>query len=220
MALRSPQRYQGPAMCRTMPTQITLLGERQVRIRMMTRGMKDDGYDLLPQGCLIDDYLQNPIQLNNHDYDQAVGTNSNLQVTAGAIDALNTFAPAGVSPRADEICGLVKAGVIKACSIGFHVKERQPVNPRDPTSGWLATRWSLDECSWVAVGLDPGAFAVERSRSGRDDSYAARQREKQQLLDYGRRQDALLDLRIESADGSSPRWLRMAQAARLIAGLC
>jgi HK97 family phage prohead protease len=151
---------------RTVPMQVTTLGDREVEVLMMTGGLKDDGYDLVPEGCQLDAYRINPIVLWQHNAEFPVGNADPETIRVGpeGIRARCTFAPAGISAKADEICGLVKAGVVRACSVGFNVLEREPVNPRDPRAGWRALRWELFENSFVSVPLDPTAGVTARAQ--------------------------------------------------------
>ena len=153
---------------RTVPLQVNpSLGDREVEIVMMTGGLKDDGFDLDPAGVDLDRYLANPIQLWQHNPEHPVATNDNLRIVGDGIAAHTTFAPAGISAKADEICGLVKAGIIRACSIGFEVLERIAVDVRDPRKGWRVLKWALLECSFVSVPLDTAA--VVTARAGGDE---------------------------------------------------
>ena len=147
---------------RAVPVETEVLGEREVRIRMMTGGVKRDGNDIDPMGCVLDNYAANPVQLWQHDPDYPVAINEDLAVDANGITARCVFAPAGLSAKADEICGLVKAGIVRSVSIGFEILESEPLDPKRPRGGLRVTKWELLECSYVSVPADPQALVTAR----------------------------------------------------------
>lgn len=63
--------------------------------------------------------------------------------------------------RADEIWGLIEAGVLNDFSIGFRGLEQEPI-----ATGWRWKRWELLELSVVAVGANQDAKI--RRNAGRD----------------------------------------------------
>src|SRR5215472_9897127 len=82
---------------------------------------------------------------------------------ADALEAQVDFAPQGVSDIADQVCGLVKAGVINAVSIGSQPLDQEPLDPRDRRAGTKISRSELLECSFVALPADRNAIVLERS---------------------------------------------------------
>lgn len=148
---------------RALPIEVEVLGDRQVRITMSTGGRARDGHILEPAGCVLDNYRANPIQLWFHNPDHPIGTNDEIAVQGDKITARNTFAPSGVSVKADEICGLVKSGVIRTVSVGFNILEAEPIDPARPRAGLHVTRWELVECSYCAVPVDTDAVVTARA---------------------------------------------------------
>jgi HK97 family phage major capsid protein len=77
------------------------------------------------------------------------------------------FAAAGVSARIDELWALVKAGVLKAVSVGFTVADERDIEPiRGPdnrVTGFRFLRQELLELSLVTVPANPNALAVAKS---------------------------------------------------------
>jgi HK97 family phage prohead protease len=146
--------------------QINALGDREVEVVMSTAALARDGHILVPQGCELRNYLANPIALWSHDPEKPVGNAENIVVASDNITARAVFAPPGISAKADEICGLVKAGVIRAVSIGFDPLESEPLDPKKPRGGQRITRWELLELSFVSVPADVGAVVAARSNNG------------------------------------------------------
>lgn len=156
---------------RIVPAEIRSLGDDEVEVILSTAKLvRQDGLALVPGGCVIDDYRRNPIWLWSHDPDLPIGNADpeTIVVGPGDISCRVRFAPSGVSAKADEIRGLVKAGVVRAVSIGFDPIEWEPLDPRRPGAGKRVTRWVLFECSFVSVGADADALVTARAQEGDD----------------------------------------------------
>ncbi len=153
---------------RLLPAEVKELGELEVEIRMMTAALARDGHVIVPAGVVLDNYRLNPIQLWQHDPMMPVGRNEDIRVEGEAIIARTVFPPAGVSAKADEIRGLVKAGIINAVSIGFDPIETEPLDPKKPRAGQRMNRWELFECSFVSVPADPKAVITARANGEED----------------------------------------------------
>jgi HK97 family phage prohead protease len=143
--------------------QINPLGDREVEVVMSTDALARDGHILLPGGCQLRNYLANPIVLWSHDPDKPIGNAEDLAVGVDQIVARAVFAPAGLSHKADEICGLTKAGVIRAVSIGFDPIDMEPLDPKKPRGGQRISSWELLEMSFVSVPADVGALVTARA---------------------------------------------------------
>lgn len=148
---------------RFLTADISIVGENEVMIRMTTDALARDGDILVPGGCVLDNYRQNPIQLWQHDPSEPIGTNSDIVVRPDCIEARTTFAPAGVSPVADKVRGLVKSGIIRSVSVGFEPLDAEPIDPAKPLRGLRITKWELLECSFVSIPADPGAVVTARA---------------------------------------------------------
>lgn len=148
--------------------QINVLGDDEVEVVMSTAALARDGHILVPQGCRLDNYRANPIVLWSHDPDKPIANAENAIVGADQISARIRFAPLGISPRADEIRGLVKSGVVRAVSVGFDPVEGEPLDPKKPRGGQRFTDWELLELSFVSVPADPGAMVTARANGETD----------------------------------------------------
>lgn len=148
---------------KVIPAQVRMLGEDEVEIIMSTASLARDGHILVPQGAVLENYRSNPIQLYQHDPDLPVGTNEEIVVSPDKITARSRFAPMGVSAKADEVRGLVKAGIIRTVSVGFDPIECEPLDPKKPRGGQRILRWELLECSWVTIPADVGAIVTART---------------------------------------------------------
>jgi HK97 family phage prohead protease len=159
---------------KVVPAQVNTLGADEVEIIMSTAALARDGHILVPQGGRLDNYRSNPIILWQHDPEHPVGTASEVAISGDAIRAKVTFAPPGISAKADEIRGLVKAGIIRGVSIGFDPLAGDPLDPKRPRGGQRYTDWELLECSFCSVPVDTEAGVTARAETIPDNAGAVR----------------------------------------------
>jgi HK97 family phage prohead protease len=145
------------------PAEINQLSEREIEVVMSTAVLARDGHILVPGGCRLDNYRANPIVLWSHNPDLPIGNAPDIIVEADKIRAKITFAPAGISAKADEVCGLMKSGVVRAVSVGFNPIDGEPLNSAKPRGGQRFTDWELLELSAVSVPSDPDALVTARA---------------------------------------------------------
>jgi HK97 family phage prohead protease len=141
------------------------LGEREVAVIASTDQLARDGHIVIPSGIDVSAFRNTPTVLFNHNPEKPVGAATHVGVEAGMLGARIRFADAGLSATADEVCALVKSGVLSGISIGFLPRESEPINPREPFGGLRITACDLLEISVVAVPADTGARVVARSFS-------------------------------------------------------
>jgi HK97 family phage prohead protease len=144
--------------------QINTLGENEVEVIISTSALARDGHILEPSGCDLSNYRANPIVLWQHNPDVPVGRAPNVTVEGDKIRARITFAPTGISAKADEVRGLVKSGIVSGVSVGFDVIDAEPLDPKQPRGGQRFTKWELLECSFCSVPADPGAAVTARAQ--------------------------------------------------------
>ena len=182
------------------------LGARQVRIVISDATTDRVGDIMVPEGCDWADYRSNPIVLAQHDPDSPIGTAS-LKMRHSRIEALIDFAPAGISKKADEYCGLAKAGIINAASVGFDPVEKEPLRG----GGWRYTKWKLLEISLVSVPANPAATTIERSMPAqqRHRGNGMHQMSEQSRAEYRLRQICRVDGIVELTDGEMDAYLAL-----------
>ena len=100
------------------------VGDRQARVICSTGDIDRAGDIVVQDGIDLSAYRNNPIVLWGHDTGQPIARASEIGVVDGKLMATVEFPPVGVSAKADEICGLVKSGVVSAVSIGMKHKTR------------------------------------------------------------------------------------------------
>lgn len=137
------------------------LGDREIRVVVSTP-TPDRVKDIMESaGGDFTNYRLNPIVLADHNTKAPIGTGY-PQFINSRVEAVLTFAPAGISQKADEYCGLAKAGILNTVSAGFRELEVEPIKG----GGVRIKRWELLEISLVAVPANPEAVVIARSLKG------------------------------------------------------
>ena len=159
------RRAENQMLRRFVGAQVSTLSEYEIDVTLCTSASDAlDGDVWVIEGIDTSRFLAHPIVLWSHDMEQPIGQASNLRVTPGAITARVTFPQAGISPKADEIRGLVKAGIVTGVSASVVPVEAEPLNPRDPRGGKRIIRSILVEFSIVAVPADATSGVTARSQ--------------------------------------------------------
>ena len=146
---------------------VVALGERSIQAICSTGNVDQMGEIVEQQGADLSVYKNNPIVLFSHNPEHPVGTASNVRVERGMLLADIEFAAEGVSAKADEICGLVKAGILKSISIGFDPTEMEPINPSRPRGPQRYKKWTLCEISIVAIPANTDAEVTAKALEAR-----------------------------------------------------
>lgn len=154
-------------MHRLLDTSTSVLGPYRVEAIAGTNTKARDGHVVDLRGMDIAAFEQNGTILWNHDPCEPVGVPVSCRKdAAGTLRVVIDFAPAGASEKADEIRNLVKAGIVRNLSIGFHPLEMEPLEPRQPRGGLLIKRSELLEVSFVSIPSDPNAIVTARRHPG------------------------------------------------------
>jgi HK97 family phage prohead protease len=117
-------------------------------------------------GWRLDSFKRNPIALFGHQSSFPIGTWKSLHIdsTKKALVGELEFAPAGTSARIDELRGLVKAGILRAVSVGFRELQSQPRRDNEGhVVGLEFTSQELVEASLVSVPANSNALAVSKA---------------------------------------------------------
>jgi phage head maturation protease len=148
---------------RTFASTAEPVDDRQVRVVWCTDSLARDNAIIEPGGISITNYLKTsaPV-LFSHDPTQPIARASELTI-GSRCRALWTFPPAGVSARADEILGLIKSHVLTGVSLGFDVRQKEPVDKGNPRGAQRYTQVDVIEMSSVACPADVNSVVVERS---------------------------------------------------------
>jgi HK97 family phage prohead protease len=138
------------------------LGPRQVRVLASTGAMDRSGEVVVQAGISLENFRENPIILYQHDPNQPVGRAASATFSGAGLVLDVEFAPAGVSQIADEVCGLVKSGVLVGVSVGFDPIETEPMNPARPRGAQRYLRCDLMEVSFVSIPANVQAGVIAK----------------------------------------------------------
>ena len=154
---------------KVIPMQATEVAENRTRLIAATSQLARDGHVLEPAGMDISSFLRIGTILFDHDPKVPVGipVSGGLN-SAGDLEVEIEWAPAGISAKADEVRGLVKAGILRTGSVGFEPLDGEPLDPAKPRGGQHITKSELLELSIVAVPADTGAVVTQRSDQSAD----------------------------------------------------
>ena len=144
--------------------QVTALSEYEIEVIVCTStddALDGDIWDM--EGVDLSRFNAHPIVLWDHDMSQPIGRASNLQVTPEKITAKVTFPDEGISPKADEIRKLVKAGIVTGTSGGVVPTLTRPLDPKNPRAGNRVAKSILLEFSICAVPSDAKSGVTARS---------------------------------------------------------
>ena len=136
---------------------------RKVKVVISTEAVDRDGDSMSLAGIDTSYYQKNPVVLWNHNHGVPIAKAENLKVENGKMIADAVFPEKGVSPRSDEIYGLIRAGVINTASIGFMPKDFD----RMPDGVWKVTKSELMEFSFVSIPSNREAVIIERAAEGK-----------------------------------------------------
>jgi hypothetical protein len=150
---------------RFVSAQVNALSEYDCEVTVCTSTTEAiDGDVWVIDGIDTSFFERHPAVLYDHDLSVLVGRSAPPKKSATAITAKVTFPPAGISPKADEVRGLVKAGFLTGVSAGIIPLEAEPLDPRNPRGGKRITKSVLIEFSFVSVPADAASGVTARSR--------------------------------------------------------
>jgi HK97 family phage prohead protease len=149
---------------------IRSVGPREFRFTAVTSRKGRDGHVLVPSGVDLTNFKRNPVDLWQHLQTSPVARCTSHAVIDGELRGSADFPPAGTSQLSDEVCSLVKSGIVSAVSVGFEILDSEPLDPKRPRDGLRITRSELLEISLVSVPADTGAVITERAHNRRSDT--------------------------------------------------
>jgi HK97 family phage prohead protease len=173
-------------------------------VDMQNDVIKVDGWDL--SNC-----LRNLPALYNHESDQPVGQWSMPVKTGSALLATAMFPEKGISATSDQVRGMVAAGMLRGCSVGFVPGRFEfSKDPQRPMGINFLSGHRLIEASICAVPANPGCLVIGPTSAKSLDEHviAARQHETRSLISL---------VKTGGASRSAPltREQRLAEVARL-----
>lgn len=143
-----------------------LADQRQVRVVCSTGEIDRDGEMMVQAGIDLTAYRGNPVVLWQHDPCAPIARCLEIGPVEDRTEALVQFPDPGVSAKADEIYGLILAGVVNGVSIGVDPLQIEPMDPARPLGPVRYMRTELCEFSFVSIPAVRGAGVVARSAGG------------------------------------------------------
>ncbi len=134
---------------------------------IMSAEKEDRMGDVIRQkGWDLTQFKRNPVALFGHDHGFPIGSWKNVRVENKKLVGDLHFAAAGTSARIDEIRSLVEQRVLKAVSVGFRIKEYEPIDKSEPFGGWDIKSAELLETSVVSVPAMQDALMAASAELG------------------------------------------------------
>ena len=134
---------------------------------IITTGSIDRDNDIIrSEGIDLSAYRKNPVVLWGHDHSMPIAKTISIDHQDNQIVATAEFPPEGISEKADEIYGLIQAGIIGATSVGFRALEYDFNEERDYGIDFNETE--VYEYSFVSVPANAEALVIERSAISED----------------------------------------------------
>ena len=139
------------------------LPPRQRWLTLATNAVDRAGDMLVIAGMNAENFLKNPQFLWQHGASGAllntIGKVLELKQTKSELFALVEYAPAEISPLAEQVYQMDLAGMLPANSIGFSPIEYEA----NAFGGYTFTEWELIECSKVELPMNPDAVDGAKS---------------------------------------------------------
>ncbi|WP_193171263.1 HK97 family phage prohead protease [Nisaea nitritireducens] len=148
------------------------VGERQVRVVVSTSSLDRDGDIIEVKGIDLAAYRLNPIVLNQHRRAEPIARCTDIRIKGDTIEATVQFPDEGVSPKSDEVYGLIKAEILNAVSIGIIPLEWSNMDDKEPWRGKRYNKSEMIEFSVVSVPANSEALIVERGQLSSVDQLA------------------------------------------------
>ncbi len=149
--------------CTGTPQTVTVGKEEKPGVLITTPDQDRMGEVVDPKGVELTHYLNNPVILWAHNYNEPpIGSSESIKVTEAGIVAVPRWAS---TQRAQEIKTLYDEGHMRAWSIGFIPKEWVDGNGEGGAAYRTYTKWELLEFSAVPVPANPHALS-ERIHAG------------------------------------------------------
>ena len=116
-------------------------------------------------GWSLDPFRSNPVLLWSHNPSELpIGKVTNIGIRGKQLVADVEFATADQNPFADKVYRLVKAGILKAVSVGFSPIERKQLVSKDGRyTGTEFLKQELHELSVVNVPANANALAIAKN---------------------------------------------------------
>jgi HK97 family phage prohead protease len=144
-------------------TSLTLADRRMVKVVVSTSDPDRAGDVIVQSGIDLTAYRKNPVVLWGHSTDVPIARAIDIDINGGKLQATVQFPPEGDDEDSDWVYGKIKAGIVNATSIGFIPRDYEPLDSKQPWSGFKFIKSELLEFSFVSVPANAGCLIVGRS---------------------------------------------------------
>lgn len=127
---------------------------------VMSSPTKDSYGDVVVQDWKLQQFKRNPIALWMHNSSTPIGTWEDVKVEGGRLIGRLKLAARGTSTLIDTLWSLVEQRILRAVSVGFRPGRAEPLDTKDPHSGYTLAENELFECSLVSVPANPDALSL------------------------------------------------------------
>lgn len=136
---------------------------------LSTEDRDRDGDIVRQNGIRLTEFRKNPIALYQHDSRQPIGIWKNIRIEGNKLMADLKLAAKGTSDFIDTLHKLVEQRILRAVSIGFQVKELEPLDKDNPWDGFDLKKTNLLEASLVSVPANQNALRAKAAKIIPDD---------------------------------------------------
>lgn len=141
----------------------TAADTRQVRVICSTDSVDRMGDVIVQSGIDLTNYRRNSVVLWGHDPNKPVARAIDIGVRNNRLEATVQFPPEGDDEDSDWVYGKIKSGLVNATSVGFIPRNAEPIDPKQPWSGYKFTESELLEFSFVSIPANQDALIIGRS---------------------------------------------------------
>ena len=142
--------------------------QRVLRFTISDESVDRDNDTVSVEGWNLKNYKQNPVVLWAHDYSELpLGKSLSVRRSGDALVSVAEFAPRDLSEKADTVFRMLKAGYLRATSVGFIPTEyKESDDPeRKAWYGYDFLKQDLLEYSVVPVPSNPNAL-IDAHKNG------------------------------------------------------
>lgn len=166
------------AMIKGFTPTVSDLGAHQIRFIVSTNSVDRAGDVVNPAGLDVSKFLANPVVQYSHNYDRPpIGRALSVTKTENGVEAVIEFTPPEMNAFGSQVYKMIRAGFLRACSIGFMPIDFTRSNDPSRPGGIDFHRSELMEISICPVPANAEALARSVKGAGDDEISDAELRE-------------------------------------------
>jgi len=137
-------------------------GDLTIEGMASTSARDSDGDIILPSAWNLSRFLKNPILLSQHNHNDPIGKVTSLSIEDDGLKVV-----AQISKSATKVATLIKEGILKSFSVGFHIDDAKYA---EGTDIFTITDATLHELSVVSIGANENAlFSIAKSYDSKEE---------------------------------------------------